>query len=147
MKLPVSWLKDYVDFDDTPEGLAEKLTMSGTEVEAIETVGGDFEGIVVGEVLKVDKHPNADKLTLCTVNTGSGEMTVVCGAPNAKPGLKVPFAPSGVTLPNGLKLILARRDARDIRAIVVRFMKSSTDRPDENLADRAVGSTWFGPPT
>jgi phenylalanyl-tRNA synthetase beta chain len=104
MRLPISWLKEYVDYNDTPQGLAEKLTLSGTEVEGIETVGGTFEGVVVGEILRVEKHPNADKLTLCTVNTGTGEVTVVCGAPNARAGMMAPFAPAGVTLPNGLKL-------------------------------------------
>ncbi|OQW95145.1 MAG: phenylalanine--tRNA ligase subunit beta [Verrucomicrobia bacterium A1] len=108
MRVPISWLKDYVDFNDTPQGLAQKLTLSGTEVEGIETIGSTYDGIVVGEVLKVDKHPNADKLTLCTVNTGSGEMTVVCGAPNVKPGIKAPFARVGVTLANGMKLKAAK---------------------------------------
>ena len=108
MKVPLSWLRDYVDFNDTPKGLADRLTFSGTEVEAIETVGGTYDGVVVGEILKVERHPNANKLTLCTVNTGSGDMVVVCGAPNAAPGLKAPFAPAGVTLPNGLVLKTAK---------------------------------------
>lgn len=108
MRVPLSWLRDYVDFNDSPKGLAEKLTFSGTEVEGIETVGGTYDGVVVGEILKVDRHPNASKLTLCTVNTGKGEVVVVCGAPNAKPGLKAPFAPAGVTLPNGMVLKAAK---------------------------------------
>jgi phenylalanyl-tRNA synthetase beta chain len=108
MRLPISWLKEYVDFNDTPKGLAEKLTFSGTEVEAIETIGSTYEGVVVAEVLKVDRHPNADKLTLCTVNPGVGQMVVVCGAPNVKAGGKYPFARVGVTLPNGLKLKKAK---------------------------------------
>jgi phenylalanyl-tRNA synthetase beta chain len=104
MRVPISWLREYVDFDDTPQGLADRLTFSGTEVEGIEVVGSTYEGVVVGEVLAVEKHPNADRLTLCRVNTGAGEVTVVCGAPNVKAGLKAPFAPVGVTLPNGLAL-------------------------------------------
>ncbi len=122
MRLPISWLRDYVDFDDTPQGLAEKLTFSGTEVEAIETVGSTFDGVVVGEVLKVDKHPNADKLTLCLVNVGPFQMTVVCGAPNAKPGIKAPFAPAGVTLPNGMKL-----EARKVRGVESQGMLCAED--------------------
>ena len=122
MRLPISWLKEYVEFSDTPQGLAEKLTLSGTEVEAIEPVGGTFEGIVVGEILRVEKHPNADKLTLCAVNTGAGEITVVCGAPNARAGMKVPFAPAGVTLPNGLKL-----EARKVRGVESRGMLCAED--------------------
>ncbi|HOW98031.1 MAG TPA: phenylalanine--tRNA ligase subunit beta [Kiritimatiellia bacterium] len=108
MRLPISWLKEYVEFEDTPRGLADKLTFSGTEVEGLEIFGSTYEGVVVGEILRVDRHPNADKLTLCAVNTGRGELTVVCGAPNARAGMKCPFAPAGVTLPNGLKLKAAR---------------------------------------
>ena len=122
MRVPISWLKEYVDFGDTPQDLAAKLTFSGTEVEAIETIGSTFEGLVVGEVLAVDKHPNADKLTLCRVDTGSGEMTVVCGAPNVRPGIKVPFARIGVTLPNGMKL-----KSTKIRGVVSEGMLCAED--------------------
>lgn len=122
MRVPVSWLKEYVEFDDTPQGLAERLTLSGTEVEAIRPVGATFEGVVVGEILRVEKHPNADKLTLCTVNTGSGEVVVVCGAPNARVGLKAPFAPAGVTLPNGMKL-----EARKVQGVFSEGMLCAED--------------------
>ena len=104
MRVLISWLKDYVDFADTPKGLADKLTFSGLEVEGLETHGCAAPGVVVGEILSVDRHPNADKLTLCHVNFGAGQLTVVCGAPNARVGLKAPFASAGVTLPNGLTL-------------------------------------------
>ena len=123
MRVPISWLKDYVDFTDTPQGLTAKLTFSGLEVEGIETIGCDAPGVVVGEILKVDRHPNADKLTLCTVNFGAGELVVVCGAPNVKVGLKAPFAPSGVTLPNGLTLKKAK-----IRGV---FSEGMLCAPDE----------------
>jgi len=108
MKVPLSWLKEYVDIDITPVELASRLTFSGTEVEGIRTIGGDFTGIVVGEVLSVEKHPNADRLTVCRVNDGKTEVSVVCGAPNVAVGLKVPFAGLGVTLPNGLKIKRAK---------------------------------------
>jgi phenylalanyl-tRNA synthetase beta chain len=109
MKVPVSWLKDYVDFEDTIEGLADRLTFAGLEVEAVETIGSDFAGVVVGEVLAVEPHPDADKLRLCTVNYGSDEtMQVVCGAPNVEAGGKYPFAPVGTTLPCGITLKKAK---------------------------------------
>lgn len=105
MKVPVRWLKEYVDFEDTIEGLADKLTFAGLEVEAIETLGSDFEGVVVGKVLNVEPHPGADKLRLCTVEYGADEtMRVVCGAPNVEVGGKYPFAPVGTTLPCGITL-------------------------------------------
>jgi phenylalanyl-tRNA synthetase beta chain len=109
MKVPVSWLKEYVDFEDTIEGLADKLTFAGLEVEAIETIGSDFAGVVVGEVLAVEPHPDADKLRLCKVNFGAEEtMQVVCGAPNVEVGGKYPFAPVGTTLPCGITLKRAK---------------------------------------
>ncbi|VGO16746.1 Phenylalanine--tRNA ligase beta subunit [Pontiella desulfatans] len=109
MKVPVSWLKEYVDFEDTIEGLADKLTFAGLEVEAIETIGSDFEGVVVGQVTQVEPHPGADKLRLCTVEYGAEEtMRVVCGAPNVEVGGKYPFAPVGTTLPGGFTLKKAK---------------------------------------
>jgi phenylalanyl-tRNA synthetase beta chain len=99
MKLPLSWLRDYVDINDTPARIAERLTFSGTEVAAIETIGSTYEGLVVGEVRSVEKHPNADKLTLCRVYDGRDELQVVCGAPNVQTGGKYPFAPIGASLP------------------------------------------------
>ena len=105
MKIPLSWLREYVDFKDTVEGLADKLTLSGVEVEGIEQLGGGVPGVVVGEVLAIEKHPNADKLTLCKVNFGgASEMTVVCGAPNVQVGGKYPFAPLGTALPAGFTI-------------------------------------------
>ncbi len=109
MKVAVSWLKEYVDFEDTIEGLADKLTFAGLEVEAIETIGSDFAGVVVGEVQKVEPHPGADKLRMCTVEYGAEEtMRVVCGAPNVEVGGKYPFAPVGTTLPCGITLKKAK---------------------------------------
>ncbi len=109
MKIPVSWLKEYVAFEDSIEGLVEKLTFSGLEVEAVETVGAVLdERVVVGEVTAVERHPNADALTLCTVSTDTESATVVCGAPNVVVGGKYPFASVGVTLPNGMKLKKAK---------------------------------------
>lgn len=104
MKTPVSWLKEYVDFDDTIEGLVGVLTFSGIEVEGVATVGGDMEGVVAGRVTAVEPHPNADRLRLCNVDDGSATHRVVCGAPNVETGAIYPFAPTGITLPNGLKL-------------------------------------------
>lgn len=99
MKLTYNWLKQYVDFDWSPEELAERLTMLGLEVEGVEKMGGDFEGIVVAQVLTRDPHPNADKLSVCRVNDGRGERQIVCGAHNFQPGDKVPLILPGHSLP------------------------------------------------
>src|SRR5689334_12823826 len=99
MKVTLNWLKQYVDFPWAPEELAELLTMLGVEVEGVQKLGGEFEGIVVAQVITRDKHPNADKLSLCRVNDGKGERQIVCGAHNFKAGDKVPMILPGHTLP------------------------------------------------
>jgi len=99
MKITLNWLRQYVDFSGTPENLAQCLTMLGLEVEAIQKLGGEFDGIVVAEVVTRDKHPNADKLSLCRVNDGGGERQIVCGAQNFKAGDKVPLILPGHSLP------------------------------------------------
>lgn len=108
MKIPYSWLKEYVDFDASPEELADRLTFSGLEVEAINTVGSEYKGVVVGEVREVGAHPGADRLKLCRVYDGSEEKSVVCGAHNYEVGDKVPFAGVGAVLPDGTKIKKAR---------------------------------------
>jgi phenylalanyl-tRNA synthetase beta chain len=104
MKLPLSWLKDYVDIAETPQQVADRLTFAGIEVEGIETLGASCEGLVVAEVREVAKHPNADKLSVCKVFDGANEIQVVCGAPNVKAGGKYPLAPIGAVLPDGMKI-------------------------------------------
>jgi phenylalanyl-tRNA synthetase beta chain len=99
MKVTLNWLKQYVDFDWSPEELTERLTMLGLEVEGVRKLGGEFEGIVVAQVITRDKHPNADKLSLCRVNDGTGERQIVCGAQNFQAGDKVPLILPGASLP------------------------------------------------
>lgn len=99
MKVTLNWLKQYVDFTWSPEELAERLTMLGLEVEGVDKRAGEFDGIVVAQVITRDKHPNADKLSVCRVNDGKGERQIVCGAQNFQPGDKVPLILPGATLP------------------------------------------------
>ena len=99
MKVTYNWLKEYVDFDWSPEELAERLTMLGVEVEGVETCAGAFEGIVVGQVIVKEQHPNADRLTLCKVNDGEEERQIVCGATNFEVGDKVALALPGTSMP------------------------------------------------
>ena len=99
MKVTLNWLKQYVDFNWTPEELRDRLTMIGIEVEGMDKIGGEFEGVVVAQILASDKHPNADKLSVCRVADGQGERQIVCGAKNYKVGDKVPLALPGCTLP------------------------------------------------
>src|SRR5882762_10279459 len=99
MKVTLNWLKQYVDVNWSAEELSERLTMIGIEVERVEKVAGEFEGVVVAQVITRDKHPNADKLSLCRVNDGKGERQIVCGAQNFKAGDKVPLILPGHSLP------------------------------------------------
>ena len=99
MKVTLNWLKQYVEFNWSPEELSERLTMIGIEVEGVEKLGGELDGVIVAQVITKDKHPNADKLTVCRVNDGKGERQIVCGAQNFKAGDKVPLVLPGSTLP------------------------------------------------
>ena len=99
MKVTLNWLKQYVDFNWSPEELAERLTMLGLEVEGVQKLGGEFTGIVVAQVITRDPHPNADKLSVCRVNDGAGERQIVCGAQNFQAGDKVPLILPGASLP------------------------------------------------
>jgi phenylalanyl-tRNA synthetase beta chain len=99
MKLTLNWLKQYVDFDWSPEQLAERLTMLGLEVESVQKTGGEFEGIVVAQILTRDPVPGSDKLSVCKVNDGKGERVIICGAQNHKPGDKVPLILPNFALP------------------------------------------------
>jgi phenylalanyl-tRNA synthetase beta chain len=103
--VPLSWLRDYIDVELEPERLAERLTMLGMEVKGIERRGSDWRNVVVGELLAVEKHPRADRLSLTRVTVGSGEpLEIVCGATNIAPGQRVPVALPGAVLPGDRRI-------------------------------------------
>jgi phenylalanyl-tRNA synthetase beta chain len=109
MKFTYNWLKQYVDVAWSPQQLAEKLTFAGIEVEDIVSFGGGvLQQVVVCQILSSEKHPNADKLSVCRVNDGTGERQIVCGAKNYKVGDKVPLALPGVTLPGNFTIKSAK---------------------------------------
>src|SRR5579872_4052156 len=100
MKFTLSWLKDHLETAAPLDEIAVTLTRIGLEVESIEDRSGPLAPFVVGEVLKADQHPNADRLRVCHVNIGKGDpIEVVCGAPNARAGLKTAFAAVGTLIP------------------------------------------------
>lgn len=104
MIVTYNWLKEFVDFDFTPDELSHRLTMAGLEVDALEKVGGDLDDVIVARLLSVEQHPEADRLTLCRVDTGSGELQIVCGARNHKTGDFVALAQVGAILPGDFKI-------------------------------------------
>ena len=109
MKFSEAWLREWVNPDVTTNELADQLSMAGLEVDAVEDVAAEFQGVVVGEVLTREQHPNADKLSVCTVDAGEEEsLQIVCGAANVAAGLKVPVALVGAVLPGDFKIKKAK---------------------------------------
>lgn len=108
MKFSEQWLRSWVNPQVSSEELVARLSMAGLEVDSVTPVAGAFSGVVVGEVLSTEQHPDADKLRVCQVSNGAETFQVVCGAPNVRPGLKIPFAMIGAELPGDFKIKKAK---------------------------------------
>lgn len=105
MQFPESWLRELVNPEISTDDLAHRLTMAGLEVEETEPAAPPFSGVVVAKIVEIAPHPDADKLRVCKVDDGSGELLqIVCGAPNAAAGITVPLARIGAQLPGGIKI-------------------------------------------
>lgn len=104
MKVSYKWLKELVDFSWSAEELADKLTLAGLEVESLEAWGKGLDKVIVGLVKKVEKHRDAEKLSVCLVDTGKEVLQIICGAQNVKAGMKAPLALVGAKLPAGLQI-------------------------------------------
>ena len=120
MKVPLSWLREFVDVDLPPEELAHRLTMAGTEVGSVDVIGGTWDNVFVARVASIDPHPNADRLKLATVSLHGEQATVVCGAPNIAAGQAVAFARVGA------RLVDPRTgDIETLRAATIRGVESA----------------------
>ena len=108
MKFSEQWLRGWVNPQVGRDELVARLSMAGLEVDSVTPAAGVFSGVVVGEVLSTEQHPDADKLRVCQVSNGSQTFQVVCGAPNVRPGLKIPFAMIGAELPGDFKIKKAK---------------------------------------
>ena len=105
MKFSETWLREWVNPPLDTSALVAQLTMAGIEVDAVTPAAGDFTGVVVAQVASLNKHPDADKLNVCQVSTGSGELLqIVCGASNVRAGMKIPLATLGAILPGDFKI-------------------------------------------
>ncbi len=105
MKFTLSWLREFLDFNEPLEKILDTLTFAGLEVEEVQDLGAKFAGFTVAEIKDFTKHPDADKLNVCTVETNQGTQQIVCGAPNVKANMKVILAPIGAVVPaNGMKI-------------------------------------------
>src|SRR5262249_22146470 len=116
MKFTLSWLKDHLETTAPLAEITEKLVALGLEVESIEDPSEKFKGFVVADVIEAGRHPNADRLSLCYADAGTGEqIQVVCGAPNVRTGMKVAFASVGVVIP-ATGLPLKKGKIRDVES-------------------------------
>jgi len=132
MKVTYNWLKSYTDFTFTPAALVNTLTMLGLEVESIADQAWDFDGVVVGEVIRKERHWNADHLWVCDVKIGRRNLTIVCGAPNVAVGQKVAVAQEGTRLASGRVI-----ERTSIRGVVSNGMLCS--EAELGLSDRGEG--------
>ena len=108
MILSENWLREWVNPDLGAEALAHALTMAGLEVDAMTPLADGLSGVVVAEIVSTEPHPDADKLRVCSVHTGTEMVRIVCGAPNAAAGLKAALAQPGAKLPGGIKIEKAK---------------------------------------
>ncbi|HWR06098.1 phenylalanine--tRNA ligase subunit beta [Sporomusa sp.] len=104
MRASFKWLQDYVEINETPEKLADMLTMAGIPVAAVEPLGQNISGVVTGKVMEISPHPDADKLSVCKIDIGTEALTIVTGATNVRQGNIVPVATVGASLPNGMNI-------------------------------------------
>ena len=115
MKFTLGWLKDHLETDASLDAIVETLIKIGLEVDTVDDPGAKFAAFTVAHVVAAEKHPDADRLQVCTVDTGDGQVQVVCGAPNARAGMKGVFAPTGSWIP-GLELELKAAKIRGVES-------------------------------
>ena len=145
MKFSENWLRSVVDIAADRDTLVHRLTMAGLEVEGVEPIGAALDGVVVGEIVGCEKHPNADKLRVCQVSAGDATLQIVCGAPNARVGLKAPLARVGAKLPNGVEIRQAALRGVESNGMLCSAKELGVDADASGLmelsADAPVGET------
>jgi phenylalanyl-tRNA synthetase beta chain len=144
MKFPESWLREHVTVAASRDELSARLTAIGLEVEDAQVLGEGLAGVVVAEILSCEKHPEADRLQVCQVATGAGTVQIVCGAPNARPGLKAPLATVGASLPGGMQIKAAKLRGVDSQGMLCSAKELGIDADASGLlelpADAPVGT-------
>ena len=148
MKFSEKWLRELVNPAIDTQGVVDQITMAGLEVDEVEPAAKDFSGVVVGEILTAEQHPNADKLQVCQVTDGKEEYQVVCGAPNARAGLKTAFATIGAVLPtpDGKEFKIKKAKLRQVESFGMLCAEDELGISDshggimELAADAPVGS-------
>ena len=158
MKLPISWLRDWVNVEAEAPAIAEALTLRGFYVESIDRHGHHWPGVVTARVLEVGRHPNADRLSLCRVDSGAGTVSVVCGAPNVKADMIAPLATVGAVLPGGAVIRKSTIRGQESQGMLCSARELGLSEEHEGIVDleRLLGGssipigqpleTLFGPP-
>ncbi|WAE60231.1 phenylalanine--tRNA ligase subunit beta [Stutzerimonas sp. R40042] len=140
MKFSEQWLRSWVNPQVSREELVARLSMVGLEVDAVTPVAGSFSGVIVGEVLETAQHPDADKLRVCQVSNGKETFQVVCGAPNVRPGLKIPFAMIGAQLPGDFKIKKAKLRGVESNGMLCSETELQIGSDDSGLMELAAGA-------
>lgn len=135
MKFSENWLRELVDVAVDRDALMARLTSSGLEVAGAETIGGALDGIIVARILACAAHPDADRLRVCRVDTGAGEVKIVCGAPNAREGLVAPLATLGATLPGGTVIEVAKLRGIESRGMLCSAKELGIDADASGLME------------
>jgi phenylalanyl-tRNA synthetase beta chain len=145
MKFPESWLREHVKVEASSEELAARLTAIGLEVEDAQPIGAQLDGVVVAEILSCARHPDAERLQVCQVAMGAAEpVQIVCGAPNARAGLKAPLATVGATIPGGITIKAAKLRGVESQGMLCSAKELAIDPDASGLlelpADAPVGA-------
>ncbi|MBW8312581.1 MAG: phenylalanine--tRNA ligase subunit beta [Rhizobium sp.] len=135
MKFPESWLREHVATAAPREELSARLTAIGLEVEELQVLGEGLDGVLVAEILSCERHPEADRLQVCQVATGAGTVQIVCGAPNARPGLKAPLATVGAKLPGGIAIGAAKLRGVDSQGMLCSAKELGIDADASGLLE------------
>ncbi|HET7557985.1 MAG TPA: phenylalanine--tRNA ligase subunit beta [Rhodanobacteraceae bacterium] len=145
MRFSENWLRSLVEIPAGRAGLVERLTLGGLEVESVEVLGAQLDRVIVARIIECTPHPDADKLRVCRVETGSGEVQIVCGAPNARAGLKAPLATIGAQLPNGVAIKAAKLRGVESQGMLCSAKELALDADASGLMelpdDAPVGAT------
>ena len=140
MKFSEQWLREWVNPAIDSQELMDQITMAGLEVDGSEPVAGNFEGVIVGEVTRVEPHPDADKLRVCQVSNGKESVQVVCGAPNVREGLKVPFAEVGAVLPGDFRIKKAKLRGQPSEGMLCSASELQLSDDHEGLMELPAGA-------
>jgi phenylalanyl-tRNA synthetase beta chain len=138
MKFSEQWLREWVNPSISSDELVAQITLAGLEVDGVEPAAGEFSGVIVGQIVSAEQHPNADKLRVCQVSDGTANTQVICGAPNARVGIKVAFATVGAVLPGNFKIKKAKLRQEDSLGMLCSAAELEINDENDGIMELAV---------